>query len=72
MFTFCQDKRYAEMEETCKEMQNKMKINDWVSLQTLFDKLNKQLEKATRLTEGATPPKFYYRALISLEVCFPC
>lgn len=38
-----------------------------VALQTLFDKLNKQLEKATRLTEGAVPPKFYFRALANLE-----
>jgi len=61
------DKRFLEMGETCKEIQNKMKINDWVSLQTLFDKLNKQLEKTSRFTEGAPPPKFYYKCLISLE-----
>eukprot|EP00976_Prorocentrum_cordatum_P103717 1193578-Prorocentrum_minimum.AAC.1 len=44
-----------------------MKINDWVSLQTLFDKLNKQLEKTSRFTEGSQPPKFYFKTLIALE-----
>ncbi|KAK3233301.1 Eukaryotic translation initiation factor 3 subunit C [Cymbomonas tetramitiformis] len=62
------DKRFAEMEATCDEMRNKMKINDWNALQNLFEKANKQLEKAQRLSEGSKdPPRFYIKALMSLE-----
>ena len=30
-------------------VQNKMHINDWSAIQTLFDKLNKQLEKSMKV-----------------------
>ena len=30
--------------------QNKMNINDWSAIQTLFDKLNKQLEKSIKVS----------------------
>ncbi len=32
-------------------LQNKMHINDWAAIQTLFDKLNKQLEKTQKVTQ---------------------
>lgn len=48
-----QDKRFAELQATSDEIKNKMKINDFLSLQTLFEKLNKQLEKTLRTSEGA-------------------
>lgn len=47
-----QDKRFAELKSTSDEIKNKMKINDFLSLQTLFEKLNKQLEKTLRVSEG--------------------
>jgi translation initiation factor 3 subunit C len=47
------DKRFMEMRATVDEVKNKLKINDWLSLQTLFDKLNKQLEKVLRTQEGS-------------------
>ena len=47
-----QDKRFAELEATSDDIKNKMKINDFLSLQTLFEKLNKQLEKTLRVSEG--------------------
>lgn len=47
-----QDKRFAELQATSDEIKNKMKINDFLSLQTLFEKLNKQLEKTLRTSEG--------------------
>ena len=40
------------MKSTSDEIKNKMKINDFLSLQTLFEKLNKQLEKTLRVSEG--------------------
>mmetsp|Transcript_33827 Transcript_33827/g.40896 ORF Transcript_33827/g.40896 Transcript_33827/m.40896 type:complete len:1053 (+) Transcript_33827:89-3247(+) len=61
------DKRFTELKTTCEDMKNKMKINDWVALQNLFEKANKQLEKAVRLAEGKETPRFYIQALISLE-----
>jgi len=33
------------MRATVEEIKNKIKVNDWISLQTLFDKFNKQLDK---------------------------
>ena len=44
-----------------------MKINDWLSLTSLFDKLNKQLEKVQRASNTSAIPGFYFRALATLE-----
>ena len=34
-----------------------MAINDWITIQTLFDKLNKQLEKAQKVSEPSGLPR---------------
>ena len=63
------DKRYEELRATTEEIRNKMKINDFLTLLTLFEKLNKQLERTVKLsmTASSAPPRMYVRILVQLE-----
>ena len=49
-------------------MQNKLNINDWSSVQSLFDKLNKQMEKTLKAADSLGAPRVYIKMLVELEV----
>lgn len=54
------------MRSTVDEINNCIRNNDWLLLLSLFEKLNKQAEKAQRAVQVEIP-KLYFRALIDIE-----
>jgi hypothetical protein len=48
-------------------LQNKMKVNDWSSIQTVYDKLQKQLEKTMKTGNLLGVPRVYVQMLCELE-----
>jgi translation initiation factor 3 subunit C len=59
------DKCFAALHASCEEIRNKFKNNDWSAIVTLFDELNKNVDKVLKLTPA--PPKMYVRILGELE-----
>lgn len=47
--------------------QNKMKINDWSAIQSLFDDLNKRLDKIQKTEMTSIVPRAYVKLLVELE-----
>ncbi|KAK7908677.1 Eukaryotic translation initiation factor 3 subunit C [Apiospora marii] len=58
------DKRFGELEAIIKAIDNGRKINDWGSISSEFDKLNRQ---APKIGEGKQIPKIYIKTLVELE-----
>jgi len=61
------DKLYDQLEGTIKKMRNHMKINDWVSLHTDFNKLTQQIEKGKKVIDKDGLPQFLIKMLVELE-----
>lgn len=61
------EKAVEELQAVCNEIRNKMHISDWAAIQTLFDKLNKQLEKTQKATGALGVPRPYIKLLVELE-----
>ncbi|KAL6145384.1 hypothetical protein ACLB2K_056072 [Fragaria x ananassa] len=60
-------KRFEEMCATLDKINKAKNINDWVSMQDSFDKMNKQLEKVMRVNRTGKVPTLYIRVLFLLE-----
>ncbi|KAG7393964.1 Translation initiation factor 3 subunit c [Phytophthora pseudosyringae] len=59
------DKALEHMERNCSSIKNHMKINDWTQIQSEFDELSKQLERAKKNLTAL--PVFYLRTMVALE-----
>jgi len=61
------DKATEELLSICNDIRNKMHINDWQSIQSLWDKLNKQLEKTQKVTGAIGTPRVFIKLIVELE-----
>ena len=61
------DKRFDSLRATLKLIENRSKINDFTSIQTEFDTLLKELDKAKKVIEKEGFPNFLVRGLVELE-----
>jgi len=61
------DKRYEILQTTIKSMRNSMKINDIAKIQTEYENLTKEYEKAKAVVEKEGIPNFYIKCLADLE-----
>ncbi|KAJ2899132.1 putative eukaryotic translation initiation factor 3 subunit 8 protein [Zalerion maritima] len=58
------DKRYGELSQTIKAIENGSKIGDWNTVATEFDKLNRQVSK---IKDSGSTPKIYIECISDLE-----
>ncbi|KDD75348.1 hypothetical protein H632_c729p0, partial [Helicosporidium sp. ATCC 50920] len=61
-------KARADLLATCAEIRSKAESDEWAAVQSLFDRMQKQLERLGKLTSpSAPPPRAFIRALVALE-----
>ncbi|KAJ1478147.1 eukaryotic translation initiation factor 3 subunit 8 N-terminus-domain-containing protein [Baffinella frigidus] len=60
------DKRYDEMQDTLKNLNNAKAINDWNAISAEFQKINQQMQKAQALINQNGVPMFYISAMVKL------
>ncbi|EMR11319.1 hypothetical protein PNEG_00348 [Pneumocystis murina B123] len=58
------DKRTEEFKTSLRNIENAQKINDWVTISSEFEKINKLIE---RLKVLGKPPRLYIRAIVNLD-----
>ena len=61
------DKRYDILQTTIKSMRNTMKINDIAKIQTEYENLTKEFEKAKAVVSKEGVPNFFIKCLGDLE-----
>eukprot|EP01027_Heterolobosea_sp_BB2_P003508 GEZU01005314.1.p1 GENE.GEZU01005314.1~~GEZU01005314.1.p1 ORF type:complete len:952 (-),score=400.13 GEZU01005314.1:3202-6057(-) len=61
------DKRMDELNKVINDLRNHLKINDWKSVATDFDELNKALANLMKLKEVTAVPKEYIKTLVAVE-----
>jgi translation initiation factor 3 subunit C len=61
------DRSWEAIKVGVSKVRNNLKINDWNGVQTGFDDLNKQMEKAKALVAKDGVPNFYVKLLVDLE-----
>lgn len=61
------DKRFDILQTTIKSMRNSMKINDIAKIQTEYENLSKEYDKAKNVVEKEGIPNFYIKCLADLE-----
>ena len=61
------DKRWGVLQGYCAKIKNKLKIQDYVSIFSEFEELNRQLAKSESVIQTEGIPIFYTRTLVRLE-----
>jgi len=61
------ERTWEALQAAIKTVYNSLKINNWVALQDEFDALNRGVERAATLVTKEGLPRFYVRALVTLE-----
>jgi len=61
------DRRFDDLKDTVQKIRNGISINDWISIQNEFEKLNKLIDKAKVIIEKEGMPSIYYQTLIEIE-----
>lgn len=60
-------KAAEELSNICDEIRDKMTINEWAAIQTLWDKLHKQVDKIKKATGMLGTPRPYIKIIVELE-----
>lgn len=60
-------KATEELANICDDIRSNMNINEWAAIQTLWDKLHKQVDKAKKVTGMLGTPRPYIKIIVELE-----
>ena len=60
-------KRLDELVAAADDVRNKMKINDWSAIQSLFDEVNRRMERVVKADGAPGAPRAYVKLLVELD-----